>query len=87
MQLKKVRTIPDEHLLSILDRLYKEDNEIYFIVRLLILTGQRISEALNTKRSDVNFIDKLFIIHNNLFRLKFVGRFYLYFMYFKEKGC
>jgi len=64
-QTKPVVTIPDEDLNKVLEHFKKKDFMImYYLIKLLKLTGFRIGEALLLKKSDINFSYETIQLYN-----------------------
>ena len=62
---KPVVVIPESEIKLILDHLNNYENRLnYFLIKLLYMTGMRISEALSFSKTDIDFKNNIILIKN-----------------------
>ena len=63
-ELKEPIIIPDKDLEKIFNHLKLNDLDTYYIIKLLSLTGMRITECLSVTKSDFDFENNIMTVHN-----------------------
>lgn len=61
---KPIITIPEDHLKKILNYLNDAYTMGYHLIKLLLMTGFRISEVLSLTQQSINFNDNVILVHN-----------------------